>query len=1104
MIILHAGRVGKQFFIWGESPAEIEIQGARRGRKPKNPTAKPYPYDSSFENLFSALELLLGIPGQKKAEKINVWMPTIGGNPVPSSSLVAEIPDSKAELSLVPWTVNAYPLESEETLVLLCACMGKRVLASGIISGNDLLWWADALKFAGSLVAGQKYLPGVREEEGEYRALWEPVFSGEDAEELAKLAKQMPPAARALAPEASAMPPEMPEALAARQFIEASLDWIVRSEIGEKKPEKEMRKRKSFDSVHDAWVSALKSSDGLIYGDDTELIQLEARAREWQRPLTILTTSPFRFCFRLEEPVEDEEAEETKETEETTEIEETKENKRSREEIAEIEIPKGMWYVRYLLQSYEDPSLLIPVKEAWKPKKGSPLKKYDVKNIRQFLLSSLGQAAGINAGIASSLEAPNPAGYPLDMKEAYRFLTESAVNLSQAGFGILLPGWWTRKGTKTHLKAQAKVKGKKLQAGNGLTLDEIVSFDWEIALGDRVLTAKELRALAKLKAPLVKVRGQWVEVNDAEIKAALEFWKKNPHGEASLHEVLKMAVGASEKVEGLDFEGINAEGWIGELISRLKDKTGFEELPAPNGFSGTLRPYQFRGYSWLAFLRQLGIGACLADDMGLGKTVQTLALIQHDLEKVEEEVAGREDTKPINIPNVLDIPNSPNSPNTPNTPNVPKPVAKKPVLLVCPTSVINNWKKEAARFTPELSVMVHHGTSRKKEEEFKKEAMNHSIVISSYGLLQRDVKFLKGVPWAGVVLDEAQNIKNPETKQAKAARVLEADYRIALTGTPVENNVGDLWSIMEFLNPGFLGSQAGFKRNFFIPIQAERDPEAARRLKEVTGPFILRRLKTDSSIISDLPEKMEMKTYCTLTKEQASLYAAVLEDIEEAMEEADEEGIQRKGIILSALSRLKQVCNHPAQFLKDNSGIPERSGKLERLTEMLDVVLENGEKALVFTQFAEMGKILKDHLQASFGCEVLFLHGGVPRKQRDRMLERFQEGKEYLPIFVLSLKAGGTGLNLTGANHVFHFDRWWNPAVENQATDRAFRIGQTKNVEVHKFICAGTLEEKIDEIIEHKVQVAANVVGKGESWLTELSNEELKGIFALREEAVGE
>ncbi len=310
MIILHAGRVGKQFFLWGESPAEKEIHAVRRGRKPKKQAVKPYPYDPDFENLSSALELLLGSTGQKETEKINVWIPTIDGNPVPSSPLVAEIPTSKAEVTLTPWTVHAYPLEAEEAIVLLCTCMGKRVLAPGIISGNDLIWWAEALKFAGSLVAGQKYLPGVRVEDGEYRAFWEPVFAGEDAGELAKLAKQMPPAARALTPEVSARPPEMPAALVARQFIEDSLDRIVRSEVGKKGLPKEIRKKTSFASVHDAWVSALQSPDGLIYGDEKELLQLAARTREWQRPLTILTTSPFRFCFRLEEPIEEEETEE--------------------------------------------------------------------------------------------------------------------------------------------------------------------------------------------------------------------------------------------------------------------------------------------------------------------------------------------------------------------------------------------------------------------------------------------------------------------------------------------------------------------------------------------------------------------------------------------------------------------------------------------------------------------------------------------------------------------------------------------------------------------------------------------------------------------------
>jgi len=399
-------------------------------------------------------------------------------------------------------------------------------------------------------------------------------------------------------------------------------------------------------------------------------------------------------------------------------------------------------------------------------------------------------------------------------------------------------------------------------------------------------------------------------------------------------------------------------------------------------------------------------------------------------------------------------------------------------------------------------VMVHHGLARMKGAAFRKQAQTHAFVISSYALLYRDFEVLKQVPWSGVILDEAQNIKNPETKQARAARGLKADYRVALTGTPVENNVGDLWSIMEFLNPGFLGTQTEFKRTFFVPIQANRDPEAVGGLKRLTGPFILRRLKTDKAIITDLPEKLEMKVFCTLTKEQASLYAAVVQEAASALDSA--EGIQRKGVVLATLSKLKQVCNHPAQFLGDNSTIPGRSGKLARLTEMLDEILQMKERALVFSQFSEMGGMLRRHLQEMFGREVLFLYGAVPKAQRDRMIERFQTERDGPQIFILSLKAGGTGLNLTGATHVFHFDRWWNPAVENQATDRAFRIGQTRNVQVHKFLCMGTLEEKIDEMIERKQEIAAGVVGTGEGWLTELSTAELKELFALRREAVGE
>ena len=680
--------------------------------------------------------------------------------------------------------------------------------------------------------------------------------------------------------------------------------------------------------------------------------------------------------------------------------------------------------------------------------------------MRELLLSSLGQASSICPSITGSLENARLSGYPLDTARAHEFLTEEAMALEQAGYGVMLPAWWTGKGTKARLAVQAKVKSPKMQGGSGLSLETIVQFDWEVALGDQRLTLRELEALAQMKAPLVRVRGQWVEMSAQEIQAAVDFWKKRSE-ESTVRDIVQMALGAREAPQGIDFNGVKAAGWVGKLLEQLDGRTEFKELASPRGFSGKLRPYQVRGYSWLSFLRQWGLGACLADDMGLGKTIQTLALIQRDW----------------------------------------RANGKRPALLVCPTSVVHTWEKEAARFTPRLPVLVHHGPGRKRGAAFKKEAGRHAIVVSSYGLVHRDVKTLKEVQWSGVVLDEAQNIKNPETRQAKAAQSLGADYRIALTGTPVENNVGDLWSIMEFLNPGLLGSQGEFKRRFFVPIQAERDPNAIERLQRITGPFILRRLKTDRSIISDLPEKLETKVFCPLTKEQASLYASVLKEMEEALESA--EGIQRRGLILGTLSKLKQVCNHPAQFLGDNSGIDGRSGKLTRLTEMLEEVIEVGDRALIFSQFAEMGDLLQRQVQATFGLEALFLHGRVPRRRRDRMVERFQDEGGGPRVFILSLKAGGTGLNLTSANHVFHFDRWWNPAVEDQATDRVFRIGQTRNVQVHKFICAGTLEEKIDEMIERKKEIAEKVVGAGEGWLTELSNDDLKDVLALSKETEG-
>ncbi len=1040
MLILHAAFYEDRLFVWGEcpGPAEPPPRQVSQGRK-KAANLQPFPYDAGQEKVSAALKeaglghLLKDMAGQTAV----AWLPSRRNHPLASSPLIAESPASKAAAAVSPWQVTALTLAPQPAVEVLVTCVNKEILAPGVIIGQDLAFFAQALRFAGSLAARQRFLPGLLEFQGMYRACWEPVLTGPDSGVAQRLAALMPRVCRALTPEA-ASPPGRPAAQVLEGFLGRMLDYLVRfSAAGAAEPARRgraARKAPGFDSLHDQWLHALKAPDGLMTGAPGDLAQLQEQIQKWRRPISVTAATPFRLCFRLEEP-----------------------------EDTDAAAPgQEQWFIRYLLQAAADPSLLIPVREAWDPPKPTAaLLGAGEFHAREYLLVSLGQSARLCPELAAGLQTALPDGHRLDTPAAFDFLTEKALLLEQAGFGVMLPAWWSGRGAKMRLSARAQVKSPKMTGGGGISLDQIVRFDWQLALGDEELSLAELQELAQRKSPLVRVRGQWVQLNAAEIQAALDFWRKKTEAGITAREALRMALGGVETPAVLPFAGLAAEGWIGELLAKLQGGAALAELPVSEDFQGILRPYQVRGYSWLAFLKQWGLGACLADDMGLGKTVQTLALI------IREQQADHQE----------------------------------PVLLVCPTSVVGNWQKEAARFTPGLPVLVHHGLTRSRGKAFAKQVKKYAMVISSYALLHRDFEIFKEIPWSGVILDEAQNIKNPETKQARAARALPGGFRLALTGTPVENNVGDLWSIMEFLNPGFLGSQTAFKRSFFIPIQANRDPAATQRLQHLTGPFILRRLKTDPKVIADLPEKNEMKVFCNLTKEQASLYAAVVEDAARALDGAD--GIQRKGVILGVLSKLKQVCNHPAQFLADNSPVPGRSGKLARLTEMVEELLQVKDRALIFTQFAEMGKILQGHLQESFGREVLFLHGGTPQKQRDTMVERFQAHGSRLPLFILSLKAGGTGLNLTGANRVFHFDRWWNPAVENQATDRAFRIGQTKNVQVHKFLCVGTLEEKIDEMIERKKEVAEQVVGAGEGWLTELSTAALKDLMALRREALG-
>jgi non-specific serine/threonine protein kinase len=515
---------------------------------------------------------------------------------------------------------------------------------------------------------------------------------------------------------------------------------------------------------------------------------------------------------------------------------------------------------------------------------------------------------------------------------------------------------------------------------------------------------------------------------------------------------------------GLEVTGVDADGWLGSILGG--DRTARPEpIPTPPGFRGALRPYQERGLGWLSFLDRLGFGGILADDMGLGKTAQLLALL------VAEQA------------------------------NVPPPERLGPTLVVCPMSVVGNWHHEAARFAPTLSVHVHHGAGRLAATELAEAVRGVDVVVTTYSLLARDRASLARVPWRRVVLDEAQEIKNSATDQSRAARSLRAPSRIALTGTPVENRLTELWTIMDFANPGFLGSEDAFRNRFGTPIERWQDEDAAERLRRLTAPFILRREKSDRSIVPDLPDKLEFGVSCSLTREQASLYKAVVDELMPDLEGTDDDQ-EYRGKVLRAILRLKQVCNHPALFLGDASPLRGRSGKLERLEEVLDQVIESGERALVFTQFTEWGDRLVPYLRDRFGCEVLYLHGGTRRPARDALAARFETGS--VPVFVLSLKAGGKGLNLVAANHVLHYDRWWNPAVEDQASDRAYRIGQTRDVQVRTFVATGTLEEKIADMLIAKRDLASRIVRAGERAFTELGTAELRALLSLGADAVAE
>ncbi len=723
------------------------------------------------------------------------------------------------------------------------------------------------------------------------------------------------------------------------------------------------------------------------------------------------------------------------------------------------------WQLHFLVAARHDPSLKLSLAEYWplSPAARAEATRPFGTDFEKQLLLALGAAARIYPAVWDGLATDHPTGCRLTLDAAFGFLRESAWVLEDAGYTIIIPAWWTPEGrrrAKIRLKTTARPAKSAATISSGhLRLNALIAYQYQLSIAGQVVTEEEWQQLVNAKAPLVQFRGQWMELDRDKMQQLLQFWhargRETP--EITLLELLKIGTEAAD-----DLEWDHDEAVAGMLV-RLHDKSAFAPIADPPALQGTLRDYQKRGVAWLQYLEHLGLNPCLADDMGLGKTLQVIARLLTE----REEAADR-----------------------------------PPTLIIAPTSVLGNWRKEIERFGPQLRTLVHQGGARDKDERsFAAACRVHDVVLTSFALARLDEKLLRSQAWHRVVVDEAQNIKNPQAAQTRAILKLAAPHRLALTGTPVENRLRDLWAIFNFLNPGYLGKEAQFRKAFEVPISKGHDPTRSVTLKRLAEPFILRRVKTDKRIIGDLPDKIEQKMYCTLTPEQASLYEAVVKDVAAQLEEA--EGIQRRGLILSTLLRLKQICNHPAQFLQDGSPFtPERSHKLQRVGEMVEELIDSGESALIFTQFAEIGAALERYLAHTRHYQTYYLHGGTSAARRDRMIADFQDPETGPALFILSLRAGGVGLNLTKANHVFHFDRWWNPAVEDQATDRAFRIGQRKNVFVHKFVALGTMEERIDAMIEDKKQLSSLVAGTDEAWLTELDTDTFKDLIALRRSAV--
>ncbi len=1007
---------GRGIVLWAEHGGRPATTSMRPSR-----SSRPHPFAASVSDL-TALH-----PG--KPASATLLLPSRRGGPMASPELVA-LSGSRSrgtsEPAMESWSVPALLVDPSE--------LDDPV--DSVHYGNSVAHLRAIARLAADLVRRGRVLPTLVRADGAARAHWRPVARGGDAAEIRTLIAATPPAGRAEhTTTAELADPSV--------IVTDAMHVLVDAAIRDRLARAGHTGRGAGDGPFGAWLDALRTADGRVGLRSGSLGIVADGIAAWDA-VADTDLSEGTVCIRLDEVS-------------------TLHSPGSDTEDLDDQTGDGTkWQLRFLLRSAADPSLLLQAEQVWSGKAGAGF-----SDAEGLLAAELERAAGVLPLLAPAIDSEWSAGYDLTVGEAEEFLAGGAELLVAAGFDVQLPSSW---GGGQRLGLRLSVRGApadQVVSAHRLGRDELASYRWSIAVGDDELTEEELARLVAAKSSLVRLRGRWVSVDNALLRAGLEYLRRDRDRRKpslpTVADVLTLLHGLDDdRPDGsgapLPVIGVTTEGWIGDLLAGRVHRS-LEPVDPPPNFQATLRPYQRRGVAWLAFMASLGLGACLADDMGLGKTVQLLAL--EAIERARGECG--------------------------------------PTLLVCPMSLIGTWQREAARFAPELRVHVHHGGTREHGGRLAERIAGADLVVTTYATAARDVDELATTGWHRLVLDEAQAVKNPHTAPARAVRRFDAGHRVALTGTPVENRLGDLWSLSDLLNPGLLGDRQDFRRWFEVPIERREDAAAATALRRITRPYLLRRLKTDPAVLSDLPEKIEITQEYRLTREQVTLYRATVDEMMTKI--ADSHGVKRRGNILSAITKLKQVCNHPAHLLHDGSPIGHRSGKVDRLEEILEEILDSGDRALCFTQYAEFGHLLVPHLSSRLNTPIAFLHGGLSQRRRDSIVEHFQTGAGP-SILLASLKTGGAGLTLTAATHVLHLDRWWNPAVEEQATDRAYRIGQRRSVQVRKFVCPGTIEDRIDAMITRKEALAGLVVTDGEDWLTELSTDSLRDVFELRREAV--